>query len=264
MKTAVKRHFRSGFTLIELLVVIAIIAILAAMILPALSRAKARALGIQCTSNLKQIGMAHFMYVNDTGKTMPYQASGDSYDLWMKKLISYYAGVAGVRTCPMAPEQNPWKQRNTLLNGFGMADQTWQWIYGTTNYQGSYAINGWFYTGVSDPNREFRAETSIENPARTPVFFDSVWVDAWPTATDTPSRDLYQGANDFGMQRLCIARHGSIKSPKNAPRAVVAGAPLPGSVTIEMADAHAEVVSLDRLWQLTWHKDYIPPATRPR
>src|SRR2546430_9145565 len=71
-----RREPAHGFTLIELLVVIAIIAILAALLLPALANAKAKALGIQCMSNIKQLTLAWVMYPDDNRGYLPPNQNG--------------------------------------------------------------------------------------------------------------------------------------------------------------------------------------------
>jgi len=67
---------RDAFTLVELLVVIAIIAILAALLLPSLSRAKARAQTIQCLNNLRQLQLAWYLYAGDQNDRLP----GNQYE----------------------------------------------------------------------------------------------------------------------------------------------------------------------------------------
>src|SRR5881396_799966 len=84
----------AGFTLIELLVVIAIIAILAGLLLPALSKAKAKAQTAKCSSNMKNWGLATVMYLGDYNDRLPpFGDSSANYtkDFWHMKLAPYVA-----------------------------------------------------------------------------------------------------------------------------------------------------------------------------
>ena len=178
-----------GFTLIELLVVIAIIAILAALLLPALAKAKAKAYRIQCASNMKNWGYATVMYVGDYNDCLPYfgDDSGNySMDFWHMKLAPYVARLVqqGVtfnettvwtnvlRKCPGGSRDNP-----PFSAGVTMPDNWNCWIGANFGLGNSvkYPLTAPFFYGIlsSTPNPPLKS-TLVKKLAGIMMFMDAI------------------------------------------------------------------------------------------
>ncbi len=228
---------KRGFTLIELLVVIAIIALLLAIVMPALSKAKDMARNILCRSNLKSMQLATILYTEaNDGKMQEYNYSNG---LWINKLTAFLDEVDDARYCPRTKRRDSVGSMSTY--SFGRARQTWVWFWDGMEEpeEGSYAINGWVYSNGGSAydrnNLYYNKITEVKSTSITPVFADSIWVDTWPRDTDSPDVDLE--FTNTHMGRLLTYRHED-------------------KTNVGFVDGSQRPVELSQMWSLKWHKEF--------
>lgn len=250
-----------AFTLVELLVVISIIAILLAVLMPALNKAKKQARTVIDLSNLKQWGLMYSMYCQDNGGYFFSGTIKGSLTSIETDNGRYWRAIMK----PISRNEKMWLCPETLVpkGDYYMPQKndpiTTAWSY--DKEVGSYGLNAWvlnpspqFTDKVFDrpfssfPLKDYWRNCNVKNATQIPVFADMWYTDAWPRDIDMPAQDKPTGPgkdcpgdtetfHNNEMQRVCVDRHG-------------------GYTSVVFMDWSARKVGIKELWTLKWHKSF--------
>lgn len=252
---------KRGFTLIELLVVISIIALLLAILMPALGKTKKMAQSVICRTNLHQWYLAMDMYTNDNNDTFWggwwTQYVNDPKIWWMIAMRPYYNDLNKMRLCPSAtrlhvledevtpgpgiPPFRAWGYSNYLSTVSTERDENGNPL----DYYGSYGINGWVLDAFRpDPPNEWdsnfwRKTSRFEKPYNIPFLIDAQWIDSGVSSTSLPpfTEDEDYLSPTSAMTRVLQNRH---MKKENAA----------------FMDGTARTIGLKQLWTLDWHRGF--------
>jgi len=245
------KRFLTGFTLIELLVVIAIIALLMAILMPALNRTKKQARMVACQAQLHQWGQIWLLYCQDNDRNFPPAVQiGWPRGEWILALRSQWETRSDILKCPMAKKRMPTEASyggpfRTYIMGTGGL--------GNLREECSYGANCWIFsvlpgqTQIQQRPVEWNWKTpDVKGGNRIPVFTDTMWRGGGPFyQNDNPHSERiippeFNGhwiAAKNEMMHFCIDRHN-------------------GFINSAFLDWSVRKVGLKELWTLKWHREF--------